>query len=665
MRVFLMRNVTVWGLTALIFCLVGTAQAQVDVAGKVFASTLPEQRTVQPGDTASWFATIINSSDSDIHNCRAEMRVETPMFVSFPAYSPFDPSSNPFHFQTTDPATNLLTGVLDTAFDIPAGGSQTLAFFIETDASTDDPQGFPVLDHTENVRVPVDYVCDEGAILPTVVNQPRLTVTSEILPDIIPIALDLDNSGIVHFDDAPFSAVAVAAILANPGDGPFANIVVSANDVLWRPYDHMDTFHAVSELPNLGALICETNPADGTCLADPSYQVVVTFGTDAKTFTVFYELNQNSVVPFLPPQNRTQIDFGSAETTTNMARRFGSTSLAIWGTPAPDGSNDPAWDVSGGFGTTFDQVLFVGTKTCEPVLGGDPAPCKTEMFFDLSDDGTRMLFTYDEHTHGCDEGSNTCEERSRAFWGEVDCVDDGVDGTQFLPTGNWWETTQTCQLNNTQVALDGVNGGTLICALDGVWTIPANPANDWSEIVAPDWGDSDGVTCGGSTHHVGGEAMVAVNRDDPNDPDLNLYDFSEFIGTWSAEVRDPHIGLINRPPTFELVGDGAGGLLIRFFDNDGNNIGEAALERRVRTVARGRQIGSNVLQEPEQRLELHFNVTLGGNIVGQTYPPNTYSGFLDRNGFRFLRVEGGGGSFDFGNLSRTIIKRISTTTSAD
>lgn len=663
-----MKNLHFAGIIALVLCFAATAHAQVDVAGKVFASTLPEQRTVQPGDTASWFATIINSSNADIHNCRAEMRVETPMFVSFPSYSPFDPGSNPFHFQTTDPATNSLIGSLDTPFDIPAGGSQTIAFFVETDASTDDPQGFPVLDHTENVRVPVDYVCDEGSILPTAVNQPRLTVSSEVLPDIIPTALDLENSGIVHFDDTPFSAVAVAAILANPGDGPFANIVVSANDVLWRPYDHMDTFHAVSELPNLGALICETNPADGTCLADPADQVVVTFGTDAKTFTVFYELNLHTVVPFVPPQNRTQIDFGSAETTTDMARRYGSTSLAIWGTPAPEGENDPAWDVSGGFGVTFDQVLFVGAKTCEPELGGNPSPCKTEFHLDYNDLLQRVLFTYNEHTHGCDEGSNTCEESTRAFWGELDCVDDGADGTQFLPTGNWWETTQTCQVNNTQVSLEGNGGGAPTCALDGVWILPANPDHDWSQISAPDWGDSDGVTCGGSTHHVGGETMVAVDQHDAPASTLPASEFdklaAQFVGTWSASIRDPDTGK-TRTGTFEIVRN-ADTLRIRFLRENGQLAGEADMEY-VPGTGNGIPLGAlaGVSANDTSPPILRFDVTIASQF-DQFFADGIYSGMLIAETKMSMATPGDSEDPVYDTYSgNMVIKRISTTTTQD
>jgi hypothetical protein len=658
--------VALFGMVSAILVQPDIALAQVNVETQVFASALPEQRTIKPGQTASWFATIINSSDTDIHNCKASMRLTTPMFLSYPNASEF-----PFHFQTTDPATNALVGSRDTVFDILAGGSQTLVFFVDADPITDDPQGFPVLDHTENVRVPVDYTCDEGRVLPTSINQPRLTVSSETLPDIIPIAIDLDGSGQVKFSQSPFTAVAVAAILANPGDGPFANIVVTANDDLWRQYDHMDTFHAVSELPNLRALICETNPSDGTCLVDPTVQVTTTFGNGAKTFSVFYELAQNTVLPNLPLLNRTVVDFGVAETDAEMARRFGSTSLAISGVPASDVNNDPAWDTTNGFGATFDQVRFAGAKSCEPELGGNASPCKTDLYLDLSDDSQHMLFTYDEHTHGCDDGSNICEESTRAFWGELDCVDDAA-GTEFLPQGNWWEEPLLCEMKNTQVSLDANGAGDPTCTLDGTWNLPANPERDWSQIPAPDWGDATG-TCGGSTHHVGGEQMVAVDQFDGDpepepDPDVvaaqKAFDqvAKDHVGTWSAEILDPDTGKTRRG-TFEIVRIG-NTLRIRFLRTNGQVAGESDIEY---FPARGDGIPLGALagvsaSDFEPAL-LRFNVVIASEN-DQFFANGTYRGFLAHA--KRLNMETPGStakpvySTYTGNM---VIKRISTTTS--
>src|SRR5262249_44563787 len=77
----------------------------------VEASVLPLSRSVQVGQTATAFATIINSDVVNAADC--SIRPATPVPATF-------------MFQTTDPATNAVTGTANTAAAIPGhDGVQT------------------------------------------------------------------------------------------------------------------------------------------------------------------------------------------------------------------------------------------------------------------------------------------------------------------------------------------------------------------------------------------------------------------------------------------------------------------------------------------------------------------------------------------------------------
>ncbi len=77
------------------------------------ASVLPTSRSVEVGDTATAFATFINTGTETATDC---------------SIAPATPVTASFLYQTTDPATNALSGTADTPVDIPGNGLQT--FFI-------------------------------------------------------------------------------------------------------------------------------------------------------------------------------------------------------------------------------------------------------------------------------------------------------------------------------------------------------------------------------------------------------------------------------------------------------------------------------------------------------------------------------------------------------
>src|SRR5262245_3915671 len=86
----------------------------VPVHGDIVAAVLPSSRSVTVGTPATAFATIINGSTTQTaSNCR---------LASLTAVSAT------FSFQTTDPATNRVTGTPNAPASIPPGGMATFVF---------------------------------------------------------------------------------------------------------------------------------------------------------------------------------------------------------------------------------------------------------------------------------------------------------------------------------------------------------------------------------------------------------------------------------------------------------------------------------------------------------------------------------------------------------
>src|SRR5262249_6597330 len=95
----------------------GTVTADVP---DIFASILPTSRSVQVGTPATAFATIINTGAIRVIDCQPSLG--TALAVSLAS-------------QTSDPATNQLTGEQDTPTSIPAQGSQTFVLALTPSAS--------------------------------------------------------------------------------------------------------------------------------------------------------------------------------------------------------------------------------------------------------------------------------------------------------------------------------------------------------------------------------------------------------------------------------------------------------------------------------------------------------------------------------------------------
>jgi hypothetical protein len=102
-----MRTFAIFAWATLVLTAVSTREAAAD---DLVAAVLPLSRSAQIGQTVTAFATVINSSGGALSGCTASL----PNF------------SGTFVYQTTNPATNALTGSPNTRFSLPNGGSQSL-----------------------------------------------------------------------------------------------------------------------------------------------------------------------------------------------------------------------------------------------------------------------------------------------------------------------------------------------------------------------------------------------------------------------------------------------------------------------------------------------------------------------------------------------------------
>ena len=242
------------------------------------SAVLPASRSVQVGDTATAFATIINTGSVTATGCD----------VSLPS-----PIAATFTYQTTDPATNLLTGTANTPADIPPGGSQSFVFAITPTA--------PI--------APVDldllFGCSNTSPAPVFsgLNTLQFSAAATPVPDIVALSATLQGDGIVRVNGTGVFAVATVNL------GASGEITVSA-----------DT--GAVGLPVQMAL-CETDPATGVCLSAIGSTVTTTVNTDATpTFGVF--ITGSGEIAFDPVNHRINVRFHDE---TN--RLVGATSVAV------------------------------------------------------------------------------------------------------------------------------------------------------------------------------------------------------------------------------------------------------------------------------------------------------------------------------------------------
>jgi len=245
----------------------------------IASSVLPSSRSVQLGQSATVFATILNTGLVTATACRITLISATPATLSF---------------QTTD-SQNTLTGTPDTSVDITAGAGQSFIITVTPTAV------FAATD------VAFNYVCDNAAAASLIgVNTLSLSASATPVPDIVALAATPTDPGIVNIPGQTgtgFFAVASVNV------GAAGTVTVSA-----------DTGSVT--LP-VSLNVCQTDPVSGVCTSALAVSIEVTIAAGATpTFAAF--ITGNGAVAFDPAVNRAFLRFAESDGSGR-----GSTSVAL------------------------------------------------------------------------------------------------------------------------------------------------------------------------------------------------------------------------------------------------------------------------------------------------------------------------------------------------
>ena len=303
----------------------------------VFSSTLPTSRSVQVGQTASFFATMITDSPVTLTNC--QISVATTVDATF-------------SYQTTDPLTNAPTGTVNTPVDIAAGGSASFVLTLTPNSpiSTTD--------------IEFNFTCDNDGPAPVVLglNTLKFTADANPVPDIIALAATVGGSGITEL----------------PIDNGLGFFTVATNNI--GASGTIDVIASVG--PNSAnadqILVCETD-AGGACINPPTTpQITLNInGGSTPTFGVF--VSNGDEVGFDPGNNRIFLTF------SQNGQVRGSTSTAFRG---------GGFSARGFFGATVsDNTVQARCIACH--INGGVASATRLRFQAGSDDATEQA-NFDE-----------------------------------------------------------------------------------------------------------------------------------------------------------------------------------------------------------------------------------------------------------------------------
>jgi hypothetical protein len=250
-------------------------------ATSLVTAVLPVSRSVQVNGTATAFATIINTGTTTATACSIAPSSTLPLT---------------FHYQTTNPNTNAVTGTLDTPVDIPTNASQSYVIALTPTAAI------------APTNVAFNFICTNTPPAPVVTGLTTLLLSGStgLTPDVVALSATATGDGILR---VPGSAGTGAFATASVNVGASGAITGSANT-------------GSATLP-LRLTICQSNPANGQCLATPAVTVTTTINANATpTFSIF--ATASGAISFDPANSRIFVVFTDS---TNAVR--GETSVAV------------------------------------------------------------------------------------------------------------------------------------------------------------------------------------------------------------------------------------------------------------------------------------------------------------------------------------------------
>jgi hypothetical protein len=251
------------------------------VGGPLFAAVLPSSRSVQVKTPATVFATVINTGQAIARGC---------------SIAPLTSVPASFGFQTTNTATNQVTGFPNATVDIAAGAAQSFVLALTPTAP------FPPTE----VQFSFNCANSDPAQINVGLNTLLLSASLTSVPDIVALEATSTNDGIVNIGGTNGTgAFAVATVNL----GASGSITASA-----------DT--GAATLP-VNISLCQTDPANGQCISGIGPSVTTQINANATpTFGIFVQ--GNGTVPFDPAANRVFVRF---KDTGGVIR--GSTSVAV------------------------------------------------------------------------------------------------------------------------------------------------------------------------------------------------------------------------------------------------------------------------------------------------------------------------------------------------
>ena len=249
----------------------------------VVAAVLPASRSAVVNNTITAFATIINAGTNTATACGILGDANLPINVDY---------------QTTNPATNAVTGTPNTPVNIAPGAAQSFVIAATPTATLG------------SLNADFSFFCSNANAAPVSagLNTLLLSASTTPVPDVVALAASGDP-GIV--DVSPTTNAGVFAV---------ATVNLGSGDQITATTDTNGT-----TLP-LVIDICQTNPATSACLngSTPAPSVTTQInGGDTPTFGIFVS-GTGGTIPFDPANNRVFVRFTDSTSTVR-----GATSVAV------------------------------------------------------------------------------------------------------------------------------------------------------------------------------------------------------------------------------------------------------------------------------------------------------------------------------------------------
>ncbi len=263
------------------FSVVDTGQLASQVnPPAIFASLLPASRSVQVGQIASAFVSLVNFGDLSAEGC---------------SIAPLGGLPVNFSFQFTNPGDNSL-GPIGLPASIAAKGSQTFLITLTPTGAFNPTQ----------VQFNFDCTNTDPALQQPGVNTMLLASSTTPVPDVVMLAATSRQDGIVNLPGTLGTSVFAVATI-NVGAAGAVTLAPSSGS---------------PALP-ITLAICETNPATGACIGPAGPAVATTVGAGAASTFAIFATGRNNVA-FDPANNRITV---SVLDTGNAIR--GQTSVAV------------------------------------------------------------------------------------------------------------------------------------------------------------------------------------------------------------------------------------------------------------------------------------------------------------------------------------------------